>query len=62
MSNLQKLWPYSHEDKSTWKYINFETFLNKDNKLVFKKWILNPDFKYRSYDKHHRKCTCGRII
>lgn len=62
MSKLQLIWPYSHEDKTSWKYIDFQTTKSDDNKTLFKKWIRNPGFKYKYLDKPRKFCICGRRI
>ena len=51
---LSTLWPYKHEDKTTWKYIDFENgvrVINGRDILYVKKWIKNPDFAYAKYDR-----------
>lgn len=60
MTKLSLLWPYSHEDKTTWKYSGFIIERLGDGKLGFKRWVLNPNFKYGYLEK--RRCKCGRTI
>lgn len=45
MKALEPLWKYNHEDITTWMYINCSVSQEGEEKS-FKKWIINPQFKY----------------
>jgi len=48
------LWKYQHDDKTTWKYIDVQITGSIVRGTAFvKKWVLNPDFKYKHLDKNY---------
>jgi hypothetical protein len=51
---LKPLWPYDYEDKTTWKYSDCILTKGLKHRLV-KKWILNPEFKYKHLDPSYPK-------
>ena len=55
MDDFKKLWPHDKDDKTTWKYCDVIIGGNKDKKTLYvKKWVLNPDFKYKHLDPSYQ--------
>lgn len=51
-NKLNKLWPYSHNDETTWKYIDCKIVGSREKGTIkITNWIKNPDFKYAHLDK-----------
>lgn len=42
---LPMLFPYKHDDKTTWPYIDCNIYDNGEMRKV-SSWVKNPDFKY----------------
>lgn len=47
---LSLIWPYSAEDKKTWKYIDLNIYKSVRTGEYVVKWVNNPDFKYSHLD------------
>jgi hypothetical protein len=47
----KRYWKYEHDDKTTWKYLDFAVGDDRHGRAGhIRHWILNPNFKYRHLD------------
>lgn len=53
---MNKLWQFKINDKTTWPYLDCQVS-SKDGKPYIKKWIKNPDFKYKHLMKNYSSFT-----
>jgi len=52
MKKLHAYWKYIHDDITTWKYLDCAYTEGLESRK-FKKWVLNPEFKYMSQDPYY---------
>lgn len=47
---LKMLWPYSYDDKKTWKYKDCIISSDSKGNLFVNEWIYNDKFLYSNFD------------
>lgn len=52
---LKMLWPYKHDDVTTWKYLDCVLSGEYCRRKIVHRWILNPDFKYKHLDPEYSR-------